>query len=151
MPILGVFFVYFVFSNKQILQQIPIWEKCPSSIRCRDSNPQPSEHESPPITTRPGIHWTWNSFITQSQVARRLLRWGRCQCATKINEKIQFLRQGWRWRSWKKRFLLNLLKDKIDKKRPIKLEVGFTVLELFTREELNFYYECNDFNGNLLF
>ena len=25
-----------------------------SSIRCRDSNPRPSQHESPPITTRPG-------------------------------------------------------------------------------------------------
>ena len=28
-------------------------EKCPSSIRCWDSNWQPLEHESPPITTRP--------------------------------------------------------------------------------------------------
>ena len=26
---------------------------CPSSIRRRDSSPQPLEHESPPITTRP--------------------------------------------------------------------------------------------------
>ena len=32
-----------------------ICEKCPSSIQCLDSNPQPSEHESPPITTRPGL------------------------------------------------------------------------------------------------
>ena len=30
-------------------------EKCPSSIRCRDSNSQPSDHESPPLTTRPGL------------------------------------------------------------------------------------------------
>ena len=30
-------------------------EKCPSSIRCWDSNPRPSEYESPPITTRPGL------------------------------------------------------------------------------------------------
>ena len=30
-------------------------EKCPSSIRCRDSNTQPLAHESPPITTRPGL------------------------------------------------------------------------------------------------
>ena len=30
-------------------------EKCPSSIQCWDSNPQPSEHESAPITTRPGL------------------------------------------------------------------------------------------------
>ena len=28
---------------------------CPSSIRCRDSNPRPFERESPPITTRPGL------------------------------------------------------------------------------------------------
>ena len=27
---------------------------CPSSIWRRDSNPRPSEHESPPITTTPG-------------------------------------------------------------------------------------------------
>ena len=30
-------------------------EKCPSSIWCRDSNSRPLEHESPPITTRPGL------------------------------------------------------------------------------------------------
>ena len=28
---------------------------CPSSIWHRDLNPQPSERESPPITTRPGL------------------------------------------------------------------------------------------------
>ena len=28
---------------------------CPSSIQCRDSNPWPLEHESAPITTRPGL------------------------------------------------------------------------------------------------
>ena len=30
-------------------------KKFPSSIRCRDLNSQPVEHESPPITTRPGL------------------------------------------------------------------------------------------------
>ena len=34
-----------------------MYEKCPSNIRCWDWNPQPSEHESPPITTRPGLFW----------------------------------------------------------------------------------------------
>ena len=29
--------------------------KCASSLRCWDSNPQPSEHESPPIITMPGL------------------------------------------------------------------------------------------------
>ena len=33
-------------------------KKCPSSIQCRDLNLQPSEHESPPITTRPGLPLT---------------------------------------------------------------------------------------------
>ena len=31
------------------------WEKCPSSKRCWDLNPRPLEHESPSITTRPGL------------------------------------------------------------------------------------------------
>ena len=35
----------------QFLQQINV-KKCPFSIQCWYSNPQPSEHESPPITTR---------------------------------------------------------------------------------------------------
>ena len=30
-------------------------KKCPSSIQCWDSNQQPSEQESPPITIRPGL------------------------------------------------------------------------------------------------
>ena len=38
----------------KILQQMNV-KKCPSSIRCRDSNSQPLEHESPTITTRPGL------------------------------------------------------------------------------------------------
>ena len=38
----------------QFLQKIYV-KKCPSYIWCWDSNPRPSEHESPPITTRPGF------------------------------------------------------------------------------------------------
>ena len=48
----------FIFSLfKQTLQIFTtnICEKSPSSIRCRDLNPQPLERESPPITTRPGL------------------------------------------------------------------------------------------------
>ena len=30
-------------------------EKCPTSIWRQDSNPRPLEHESSPITTRPGL------------------------------------------------------------------------------------------------
>ena len=32
-----------------------IAKKCPSSIQRRDSNSQPSDYESPPLTTRPGL------------------------------------------------------------------------------------------------
>ena len=54
----GLFFIYFqsfqtnktIFSTNQCVKI-----SCPSSIRCRDSNQRPSEHESPPITTRPGL------------------------------------------------------------------------------------------------
>ena len=45
----------------QFLQQINV-KKCSSSIQCWDSNPLPLEHESPPITTRPGlppIKWSY--------------------------------------------------------------------------------------------
>ena len=51
-----LFRLFSVFSNKhdKFLQQIYV-KKCPYSIRCRDSNPQPLKRESPPITTRPGL------------------------------------------------------------------------------------------------
>ena len=42
-------------------------EKCPSSIRCRDSNSQPLASESPPITTRPGLPpFLMSSFTFQN-------------------------------------------------------------------------------------
>ena len=37
-------------------------KKCPPSIWCKNSNSQPLEHESPPLTTRPGLPPT-NIFI----------------------------------------------------------------------------------------
>ena len=51
-----LFRLFSVFSNKhyKFLQQIYV-KKCPSSIRCLDLNPRPSERESPSITTRPGF------------------------------------------------------------------------------------------------
>ena len=49
-----------VFSNKQYNFLLQINAKncqssIPSSIQCRDLSPQPLEHESPPITTRPEL------------------------------------------------------------------------------------------------
>ena len=40
---------HYKFYNKYIC------EKCPSGIQCQDSNTRLLEHESPPITTRPGL------------------------------------------------------------------------------------------------
>ena len=54
----GLFFIYFrSFQTNNTIFTANQCEKmsCPSSIRCQDSNPQPFEHESPPITTRPGL------------------------------------------------------------------------------------------------
>ena len=56
-PLFRFYFRSFHTNTTTILQQIYV-KKCPSSIRCRDSNPRPSEHESPPITTRPRLRPT---------------------------------------------------------------------------------------------
>ena len=57
-PTPASFIIYFWSFQTNIITTIfttNICEKCPSSIWCQDSNPQHSEHESPPITTRQGI------------------------------------------------------------------------------------------------
>ena len=38
-------------------------KKCSSSILCWDSNSRPLDHESPPITTRPGNLPLWQLFV----------------------------------------------------------------------------------------
>ena len=52
--ILGLFYRLFsVFSSKHYNWYNNKFEKCPSSIGYRDSNPQSLDRGSPPITTRP--------------------------------------------------------------------------------------------------
>ena len=53
-------FIFGLFKQNHynFLQQINV-KKCPSSIRRWDSNPQPFEHDSSPITTRPGLPPLW--------------------------------------------------------------------------------------------
>ena len=46
---------YRVAPPKVFLKQQLNVKKCPSSIRCWDLNSRPLEHESPLITTRPGL------------------------------------------------------------------------------------------------
>ena len=50
----SLFFIYFrLFKHTlQILQHV---KKCPSIIRCQDLNSRSLEHDSPPITTGPGL------------------------------------------------------------------------------------------------
>ena len=77
----GLFFVYFrslqrnintIFTTNQCEQT-----SCQSSIQCWDSNPQPLEHESSPITTRPGLPptaylWSSSAFL-QNNTSRNVL------------------------------------------------------------------------------
>ena len=67
------FFGRFKLTNNTIFTSNQ-WEECPSSVRCWDSNPQPLEHESPPITTGPGLvgKYRWYQLIW-SQIT--LLNW----------------------------------------------------------------------------
>ena len=51
---LFVYFQSFHANINTIVQQMKV-KKCPSSKQHWDSNPRPSECESPPITTRPGL------------------------------------------------------------------------------------------------
>ena len=76
----GLFFVFiFVFSNKYYkFYNKYECEKCPSSIRHRDSNSQPSDNESPPLTPRPGLpHETTyfvNCFLNERSNHRNFLK-----------------------------------------------------------------------------
>ena len=52
----GLFLVYFwSFQTNNTVLTTHQCKKCPSSIWCWDSNPQPLEHELSPITPRPGL------------------------------------------------------------------------------------------------
>ena len=60
---LFVYVCLFKQTSLHFLQQIDM-KKYPSSIQRRDSNPRTSEHESPPITTRPGLfHYLQQSMM----------------------------------------------------------------------------------------
>ena len=52
--------LFHLFSCFQSIFTTNIYEKCPSSIQCRDSNSRPLEHESPPVTTRPELLPSFN-------------------------------------------------------------------------------------------
>ena len=67
--------LFLVFLNKpiQLLQQINV-KNVHSVYGCRDSNPQPFENESSPITTRPGIPpYCCNCEQTAKHVIRKTL------------------------------------------------------------------------------
>ena len=63
-------FVFFNLFNQTctILQQC---EKCSSSTRRKDSNSQPSDYESPPLTTSPGLPPTLTEKYYKSGISPR--------------------------------------------------------------------------------
>ena len=75
--------------------------KCPSSIRRRDSNPRPFEHESSPLTTRPGLPPSPHLFctslvflvlalsISEREREREKVRRYLCVCITTDTGQIQ--------------------------------------------------------------
>ena len=91
-----LFYIYFVFSNTlQILQHQ--FEKCPSSIRCQDSNSQPLELESPPITTRPGLPAKFIILPCQWYFSRALRRLQTSFAATsKCGSWLRLSPERWR-------------------------------------------------------
>ena len=50
-----LFRLFLSFQTNNIIITANKCEICPSSIRRWDLNPQPLEHESPPLTIRPGL------------------------------------------------------------------------------------------------
>ena len=48
-------FIFGLFQTNKINFTTNLCEKCPSSIRCLDSNSRPWAYESPPLTTRPRL------------------------------------------------------------------------------------------------
>ena len=74
-------------TNITILHQINV-KKCPSSIRCWDLNPRSSQHESPPITTRP---WRFYSCKTLLKSGLFLIYF---QCFQTSNVQQIFNRQN---------------------------------------------------------
>ena len=63
-------FIFSLFNQTLQFYSKSMW-KCPSSIWRRDSNSQPSDYESPPITTRLGL-----PSLSFSAIAKRVL----CLC-----------------------------------------------------------------------
>ena len=87
-PVIRLFMVSFK-QTMQILQQI-IVKKSPSSIRHQESNSQPSDCESPPLTTSDQFRETW---IIQNifSLADRSLKAMQSLCidkATKTQSKL---------------------------------------------------------------
>ena len=79
-PLLTFIFGLFKQTSLQFLQQEYV-KKCPSSIQSQDSNPQSLEHESPPITARPGLPPSCRLFLqtffrkTSRAVNKKAKKW----------------------------------------------------------------------------
>ena len=108
-----LFSFIFVFSNTKYNFTTNKCEKFPSSIRCRDSNSRPLEHESPPITTRPGLKPNNNSIV-KKQVLPMIKVKHKCHWTMIKKWKLKTNKRGtnlskqqrietngqWLWHSW---------------------------------------------------
>ena len=90
MATLGIFLVYFrSFSNKQYKFYNKLMRKCPSSIRCQDSNSQPPDYKSPPLTTRPGLTPDIGFFMTrQNNIFKTTSLMHRMNCCNLFSSKV---------------------------------------------------------------
>ena len=60
---------HYKFYNKWVFEKM----SCPFSKWCRDSNSRTQEHETPPITTRPGLAPLNNNFQRASKLPRKII------------------------------------------------------------------------------
>ena len=88
-PLLSFIFDLFKQTSLQFLQQI-YQKKCPSTIWCRNLNPQPLEHESPPITARPGLPPNHNECICIKNAFLKLVsRRSLCSTFSVLDEAVE--------------------------------------------------------------
>ena len=109
----ALFFVYFqsfqanntIFTTN-LCEKMP---KCPSSIRCRHSNPRPFEHELSPITTRLRLPIEWSLdwkyhlwFLPRLVAGSKAIGSSECLMVFNENSDQRELGRNWIW---------NLLED----------------------------------------
>ena len=77
-PSRPLFYIFSSFQTNITIFTTNKCDNCPYSIRWWDSNPQPLDHESPPIATKPGIppfSWIFCTIFLRSHWSKMLQCW----------------------------------------------------------------------------